>query len=630
MLQLIVPIILGAATALGCSRTGLFVDKPRDAGAGGADAGSGGAGGGIVDECEVGSVQVSYSDPPGTEYSGFCLPKIELCQETEEGIGWHTAQEEVLPGNEICNNFDDDCDGKVDDDLGQTTCGQGVCEHTVDNCINGIPQTCAPLAGAGEEICDKKDNDCDGQKDEGFNVGEECEVGVGGCVNYGNYVCGPNGLITICSVEPLPSTKEIPCNNIDEDCNGIAFQGTDKDKDGYKLEGGLCGKADCDDNNPSINPAATEVCNNKDDNCNGQKDENLIMESYSGPPKTKNVGTCKPEIKVCKNGVFVITQAQVLPQEELCNGLDDNCNGKTDELLVDCICDPDNDGIITNKFTDPNFLNAVKKALGKWPNEDITPQDAIKLTSLNIWNDNVSNISGIECFVNLNAFYAGDNKIADISPLALTNLTELQLWNNQIADISPLAGLTNLIDLFLEENQISDVSSLAGLTNLTWLDLGSNQIADISPLAGLTNLTSISLLDNQIANISPLAGLTKLTYNVDLSINQIDDISPLAGLNNLTHLYLNKNQISDVSSLAGLTNLTHLYLDKNQISNISSLAGLIELFHLGIRYNLIKNITPLINNPGLDGGDQVWLTGNNQIPVDQINQLKAKGVTVYW
>ncbi|MFN5895088.1 MAG: leucine-rich repeat domain-containing protein, partial [Dolichospermum sp.] len=61
----------------------------------------------------------------------------------------------------------------------------------------------------------------------------------------------------------------------------------------------------------------------------------------------------------------------------------------------------------------------------------------------------------------------------------LIKLTTLNLWKSQISDIKPLSSLTNLTALNLWENQISDIKPLANLTNLTSLDLGGNQISDI-------------------------------------------------------------------------------------------------------------------------------------------------------
>ena len=166
----------------------------------------------------------------------------------------------------------------------------------------------------------------------------------------------------------------------------------------------------------------------------------------------------------------------------------------------------------------------------------------------------------------------------------MTNLTQLELWGNNLSDISVLSGLTNLTQLYLSYNQITDISPLLSLTNLTQLYLGNNQIVDISPLSGLTNLTQLYLRDNQIADISPLLGLTNLT-GLSLHVNQIADISPLSGLTNLTDLSLRDNQIADISPLSGLTNLTQLYLGNNQITDISPLLGLTNLEKVSLRRN---------------------------------------------
>ncbi|MEG3910478.1 leucine-rich repeat domain-containing protein, partial [Microcoleus sp. w2-18aC6] len=65
---------------------------------------------------------------------------------------------------------------------------------------------------------------------------------------------------------------------------------------------------------------------------------------------------------------------------------------------------------------------------------------------------------------------------------SLTNLTTLNLYHNQITDISALRKLTNLTTLHLGGNQITDISALRKLTNLTTLDLCRNKITDISVL----------------------------------------------------------------------------------------------------------------------------------------------------
>src|SRR5262249_52974802 len=58
-------------------------------------------------------------------------------------------------------------------------------------------------------------------------------------------------------------------------CVSPAFAQTciDSDGDGYSPDGGLCGPVDCDDTNPNLHPGAPEICNGLDDNCDGNVDE---------------------------------------------------------------------------------------------------------------------------------------------------------------------------------------------------------------------------------------------------------------------------------------------------------------------------------------------------------------------
>ncbi|MFZ8804314.1 MAG: MopE-related protein, partial [Candidatus Calescibacterium sp.] len=131
------------------------------------------------------------------------------------------------------------------------------------------------------EICDGLDNDCDGQTDEGFNVGQSCSVGLGECARTGQYVCRADGFGT--------------------ECNARA-------------------------GNPSL-----EICDGKDNDCNGQIDENLTRACYTGPAGTQGVGECKAGIQVCTNGVWGPCQGEVLPQSEICDNKDNDCDGQIDE-----------------------------------------------------------------------------------------------------------------------------------------------------------------------------------------------------------------------------------------------------------------------------------------------------------
>jgi len=61
---------------------------------------------------------------------------------------------------------DDDCDGGVDEALGEAACGLGACAQIVANCVAGVPTICNPYVGASQELCDNEaDDDCDGLTD---------------------------------------------------------------------------------------------------------------------------------------------------------------------------------------------------------------------------------------------------------------------------------------------------------------------------------------------------------------------------------------------------------------------------------------------------------------------------------
>jgi internalin A len=105
----------------------------------------------------------------------------------------------------------------------------------------------------------------------------------------------------------------------------------------------------------------------------------------------------------------------------------------------------------------------------------------------------------------LSSLDLGENKVSNLSPLAgLTNLGALTLTGNHVTDLSPLTGMKKLYNLRLSGNQVSDLSPLTGLTNLTWLYLDGNKISDILPL--VTNSQTGELdtvtLQNNYLNLS--------------------------------------------------------------------------------------------------------------------------------
>jgi hypothetical protein len=133
---------------------------------------------------------------------------------------------------EICDGKDNDCDLDIDEvcecKIGQErscysgpsgTEGVGVCKAGIQRCEGGVWGKCEGQVLPTAEICDGKDNDCDGQTDEGFNVGQICTVGLGECARTGQFVCKTDGSGTECNVVAGTPTEEI-CDGKDNDCDG--------------------------------------------------------------------------------------------------------------------------------------------------------------------------------------------------------------------------------------------------------------------------------------------------------------------------------------------------------------------------------------------------------------------------
>ncbi len=105
---------------------------------------------------------------------------------------------------EACNFVDDDCDGTVDE---------------------GVQNACGGCGDVAVEICNDVDDDCDGEVDEGFaGRGEVCSAGLGACVRSGTMRCAGDGAAVACAAVPGEGGPEA-CNGVDDDCDGEVDEG---------------------------------------------------------------------------------------------------------------------------------------------------------------------------------------------------------------------------------------------------------------------------------------------------------------------------------------------------------------------------------------------------------------------
>lgn len=138
----------------------------------------------------------------------------------------------VYPGHpEACDGFDNDCNGIVDDTGDVDGDGFSTCTDCNDASFAIHP--------GQHEACDGIDNDCDGSTDEDYtNLNSACTAGVGQCQASGVFVCATGGGSTQCNAVPGSPAPEA-CDGLDNDCDGS----TDEDGDGDGV--GIC--ADCND-----------------------------------------------------------------------------------------------------------------------------------------------------------------------------------------------------------------------------------------------------------------------------------------------------------------------------------------------------------------------------------------------
>ncbi len=344
-----------------------------------------------------------WVDADGDGYGAVWPPPIRNCEQPEgyaaEPGDCDDENPDVNPAaEEVCNGIDDNCDGRVDEGTGVKTVYPDIDGDGYGD-ADGAVTTCEPMPGyilvggdcddenpdvnpGMEDVCNGIDDNCDGEVDEN-----------GGPVTWypdhdGDGYGAARPTITSCDQPPghvaedgdcddenpevNPGAEDV-CDGVDNDCDGDIDNGLtaetyypDADGDGFgapepsivechPVPGYVKVSGDCDDQDPAVNPAAEEVCDQVDNNCDGQVDEGLETYTWYRDRDGDGYGVLVGAVQDCAQPDGYATMSgdcddanpNINPgADEVCNGLDDNCNGEIDEGggLATWYADNDGDG----------------------------------------------------------------------------------------------------------------------------------------------------------------------------------------------------------------------------------------------------------------------------------------------
>ncbi len=310
--------------------------------------------------------------------------------DAKSGFGGTDCNDEdagIFPGAaEVCDGLDQDCDGAIDEDassywfLDADADGYGDSARALAGCL-GAPGYVNNADDCDDENalvnpialdeCDGKDNDCDGETDEGATTypwyRDADDDGHGDSADFISSCYEPAGYAESwrdCDDTNAAVNPDAPelCDGLDNDCDGDVDPTTsadaglwysDADADGYGDPGSVqanCAQPtdtvasgdDCDDTTAAVSPDADESCNGVDDDCDGDTDEADATDALTwytdadvdgyGDPATADLSCEGAADQVADDTDCDDANPAVSPAAaESCNTIDDDCDGDIDE-----------------------------------------------------------------------------------------------------------------------------------------------------------------------------------------------------------------------------------------------------------------------------------------------------------
>ena len=324
-----------------------------------------------VDEDGLGN---ACDDCTDVDFDLFCLENNEDCDDTDETVN--------PDADEVVDGVDNDCDGQIDENSNSVDDDGDFFSENEGDCDDSNPN----IFPEAFELCDNLDNDCnevteDGSQEENYGQVTDCSIGV--CQAQGVMDCVNGQMVDTC--EP-PETSEETCDEEDNDCDGqidenlqlTFYRDSDSDLFGNlnvfqnacaQPQGYVNDNTDCDDTNENVFPNAVEVCDQLDNDCDGEIDEGGVCNEAC--PDADND-------QICDNEDECPTDPNNDEDQDTVCGNVDNCpqvsnanqlNSDDDGLGDACDPDDDNDGVNDEQdncqaASNANQLNTDNDSLG--------------------------------------------------------------------------------------------------------------------------------------------------------------------------------------------------------------------------------------------------------------------------
>ncbi|MBK8599423.1 MAG: T9SS type A sorting domain-containing protein [Flavobacterium sp.] len=262
-------------------------------------------------------------------------------------------------------------------------------------------------------------------------------------------------------------------------------------------------------------------------------------------------------------------------------------------------------------FPDANFkaklllLGTATDVNGIWfpidsnGNGEVDQSEAANIYKLDLYNANITDLSGIEFFVGLRELYCPSNNLTQLSIGSLTNLVKLTCGQNPLQSLD-LTGLNNLKEVQCHWTMINNFTlcdcpnletfglsqsqlttfSIANRPNLTYLNLGHNELVNLQ-ITNCDNLEMLWIRENHLSDLDFNSFPNLETLNVMYNLFTTLDVSSLT---HLTTFYASGNYLATSLNIKNgsmennlefdyISNLHFVCADDSQIDSVLSLAS---------------------------------------------------------